>query len=268
VTSRDGEVIGAMAEAGATPARRLGWDACYNVRDMGGYPTADGRQTRWRAIVRADNLCRLTPAGCAALVAYGVRTIIDLRNPAELLEAPHPFAGPATAEDWPAYLHRPFEDATDATAAALMTAATSAPALYGVMLDRFAGRVAGIVAAIAAAPPGGVLIHCHAGKDRTGLVSALLLALAGVPEAVIAEDYALSDVFLRPFFDEWWNGIADPDERAEEVARWRQRWGTPVQNMRQVLTDLTARHGGAAGYLRAAGVDETTLARLRARLSA
>ncbi len=57
-------------------SRRLAWDACYNVRDIGGYETDDGRQTRWRALVRADDLCRLTPAGAAALRDYGVQTII------------------------------------------------------------------------------------------------------------------------------------------------------------------------------------------------
>jgi protein-tyrosine phosphatase len=115
---------------------------------------------------------------------------------AELAIEPHPFAKPAESADQPIYLHLPFEDTTDTHATALMSSASSMPALYGVMLDRFAQRVAGIVEAIAATPAGGVLIHCHAGKDRTGMVAALLLRPAC--GQVIAEDYALSDLNLRP----------------------------------------------------------------------
>src|SRR5262245_14472863 len=66
---------GATMSTDVTLSRHLPWDACYNIRDVGGYTTADGGQIRWRALVRADNLCRLTPAGRAALVDYGVRTI-------------------------------------------------------------------------------------------------------------------------------------------------------------------------------------------------
>jgi protein-tyrosine phosphatase len=72
--------------------RRLSWDACFNVRDLGGHPIVDGGQTRWRAVVRADTLCRLSETGRAALVDYGVRTVIDLRSARELEAVPHPFA--------------------------------------------------------------------------------------------------------------------------------------------------------------------------------
>src|SRR5215213_8706915 len=77
-----------------TWTRRLDWDACFNVRDLGGYPLPDGRETRWGAVVRADTLARLTPTGCAALVDYGVQTIIDLRRPRELETSPNRFAQP------------------------------------------------------------------------------------------------------------------------------------------------------------------------------
>ena len=68
--------------------RHLRWDSCLNVRDLGGYPTADAGETRWRAIVRADTLGRLTPVGSDALLAYGVRTVIDLRHAAERARDP------------------------------------------------------------------------------------------------------------------------------------------------------------------------------------
>jgi protein tyrosine/serine phosphatase len=251
-----------MAEAEAALARRLAWDACYNVRDLGGYPTGDGGRTRWRAVLRADNLCRLTPAGREALVAYGVRTIIDLRNPRELAIDPHPFGGVDLIDGRPAYLHLPLEDETDADARALIDAAETVPAIYHVLLDRNQARIGAIVEAIAAAPDGPVLIHCHAGKDRTGLMSALLLTLAGASHQIIAEDYALSDEYLQPLYDDWRASFDDPAEW-ERVAR---RWSTPVENMLAVLAGLETRHGGALAFLRASGVSDWSIERIRARL--
>src|SRR5256886_7244982 len=78
-------------DATADP-RRLLWDACYNARDLGGFATSDGRTTRWRAIVRSDNICRLTRHGRQSLVRYGIRTVIDLRSPDELLLETDPFS--------------------------------------------------------------------------------------------------------------------------------------------------------------------------------
>jgi protein-tyrosine phosphatase len=255
-----------VAEAETVLVRRLAWDACYNVRDLGGYASDEGGQTRWRAILRADNLRRLTPAGCDALVAYGVRTIIDLRNHYELAIDPNPFAGASTAGDRPVYHHLPFEDETDAAANARMEVGTAVD-MYGVMLDCFQTRVGGIIEAIAAAPEGGVLIHCHAGKDRTGMVTALLLSLAGVPRQTIAEDYALSDTYLQPMYDASWNAITDPVERARAEQRFAvRRWTTPMENMLEVLAALETRHGSILDYLIAAGVREQSITRIRARL--
>ena len=73
--------------------RILHWDGCLNVRDLGGYlSSTQSRRTRWRALIRSDDLCRLTPAGLAAVVAYGIRTIVDIRFPSEVARAAHPFS--------------------------------------------------------------------------------------------------------------------------------------------------------------------------------
>src|SRR5688500_17816224 len=89
------------------PGRQLSWEACYNVRDLGGYATADGGVTRWRAFVRAGSLYRLTPAGRAALLDYGVRTIVDLRRASELEHYPNPFAQQSEDANPPIYLNLP-----------------------------------------------------------------------------------------------------------------------------------------------------------------
>ena len=246
------------------PARRLAWDACYNVRDLGGYATEDGGWTRWRAVLRADNLCRLTPAGCAALVAYGVRTIVDLRHDHELRMAPHPFAHRTTPDARPAYLHQPLEDWDDAEYGAAIRAAASVDEIYVILLERYAVRLAGVVQAVARAPAGTVLVHCHAGKDRTGLVAAVLLALAGVPAATIAADYALSDDYLRPLYEELLSQATDGEERARLAVPRK----APPERMLDTLAWLERRYGGVRPYLLGAGLAEADIERIRARLRA
>src|SRR5215208_28353 len=124
------------------PRRHLAWESCYNVRELGGYPTEDGGETRWGAFLRADTLCRLTPMGEEALVAYGIRTIIDLRNPAELALAPHPFAGRNGHVDPPVYVNLPLDNAEGKEAYEAMDSALTMGDIYVIMLDRFRGRIA------------------------------------------------------------------------------------------------------------------------------
>jgi protein-tyrosine phosphatase len=122
------------------------------------------------------------------------------------------------------------------------------------------------MAAVAGAPEGGVLIHCAAGKDRTGLISALLLGLVGVPAETIAADYAMTAELLRPR-DEAWLAAAAPEERAEREALLA-RYAPRAEVMVEVLAGLEERYGGVEGYLRAAGVSPADLDRLRERLLA
>jgi protein-tyrosine phosphatase len=239
--------------------RRLAWDDCVNTRDLGGYPTADGQQTRWGAVVRSDSLAALTPAGRDALLAYGVRTIVDLRLPAEIAEHPNPFAEPG--DHGIAYTNVSIVDPGAGFPPDTFTLAEN----YLWSLDRFAAATAAALTAIADAPEGGVLIHCAAGKDRTGLVSALLLALVGVPDQTVAADYALTAECLRPREQEWLeNG---PGERADREALLA-RFAPTVEVMLEVLDGLRRRYGGVEAYLRQAGVADGDLARLRARLLA
>jgi len=239
--------------------RRLAWDDCVNARDLGGYPTADGRQTRWGAVVRSDSLAALTPAGRDALLAYGVRAVVDLRLPAEIAEYPNPFAEPA--DHGVAYTNVSIVDPAAGFPPDTITLAEN----YLWSLDRFHDLVATAMAAIANAPDGAVLFHCAAGKDRTGLISALLLALVDVPDPAVAADYALTAECLRQRNQEWLeNG---PGERAEREALL-VRYAPTAEVMLEVLDGLRRRHGGVEAYLRLAGVAAGDLARLRARLLA
>jgi protein-tyrosine phosphatase len=132
------------------------------------------------------------------------------------------------------------------------------------MLDRFQPAVCEIMRTIAGAPEGGVLVHCHAGKDRTGLVCALLLELAGVDRKTVGADYAQSEEYLRPRVEEWLEN-RPPDERAErekELSKYSPR----AEVMVEVLGRLDQRYGSVESYLLQAGVAPQEIACLRERL--
>jgi protein-tyrosine phosphatase len=248
------------------PERDLTWDGCLNVRELGGLPTADGGETRFGAIVRADDVQQLSQAGWQALVDHGIRTVIDLRGdheraddpPAELpVEVVHvPFMEASEAE-W-----EEIAEEIEAAAAAAPDVAASTRDVYLIFLERFKANVARAVRAVVDAPEGGIVIHCVGGKDRTGLLSAFLLQLAGVDDATIAADYALSEERLLPRHEGWFAAA----ENEAELERLRRIAQTPASSMAGVFEELERRYGGVEGYLRHSGVSEDELERARARL--
>ncbi|MGH2498523.1 MAG: tyrosine-protein phosphatase, partial [Candidatus Limnocylindria bacterium] len=148
----------------AEPARsrHLDWEGCLNLRDLGGHPTEDGGETAWGAFVRGDTVCALTDAGRSSLRDYGIRTILDLRSASELEREPNPFAN---VPEEVAYLHRPLNDPSVAERIGAMPKGADR---YVAMAEAGGARIAGILRAMAAAPAGGILFHCFAGRDRTG----------------------------------------------------------------------------------------------------
>jgi protein tyrosine/serine phosphatase len=246
--------------------RDLVWDGCLNVRDLGGLPTADGGETRPGAVVRADSVRLLSENGWRALVGHGITLVVDLRGEHERDEDP-------PAELPVEVVHVPFMEASEAEweeiAEELEAATTAAPDVasatreaYLIFLERFKANVAASLRAVAHAPEGGVVIHCVGGKDRTGLLTAFLLHLAGVDEETIAEDYALSEERLRPRHESWFEAA----ESEEELERLRRIAQTPVESMLGVFEQLEQRYGGVEAYLRDAGVNDQELERVRARL--
>jgi protein-tyrosine phosphatase len=243
-------------------SRTLDWDGCANVRDLGGLATADGATTRRGAIVRSDNARRLSDAGWRALSEHGVRTVVDLRWAEEIAEDP-----PAELPIEPVHvslfgnLDEGYFADLDARVAPLEDA-ERVREVYLEFLEQFRDRFAAAIAAVADAPDGGVLIHCAAGKDRTGLISALLLALAGVRDETIAEDYAESEANLAELTAKWIGEAADDAERARRTQLSR----TPREAMLGVLEALDERYGGVREYLLAAGASPGVLDRAAARL--
>lgn len=243
-------------------SRDLVWDGCLNVRDLGGHTTEDGGETRYGAIVRADSLHQLTQDGWQAVVDYGIRTVVDLRMDEEREGDP-----PATApvdllhvslfDDDKAV----FEE-VEAAAEAAPDAAAATREVYLLFLEHFKANVATAIRTVVNAPKGGVVVHCMGGKDRTGLVTALLLELAGVDDEQIAADYALSEERLRPRHELW---FAEAETEAERE-RLRRVAQTPASSIAEVLAELKRRYGGVDGYLRSAGLSDEELSLARARL--
>jgi protein-tyrosine phosphatase len=245
------------------PERTLTWDGCVNVRDLGGHQTEDGRRTRFGAVVRADSVRALSDAGWDALLAYGVSRIVDLRLRSELaldpprdlsVEVVHvPVMHEIDEEEWVEI---------DAIGDAQPDAASSTRAVYLEFLERCHPQFGQAFAAVADAPEGTVVVHCHGGKDRTGLVVALLLRVVGVGIETIAADYALSGPNLRKQTAAWVAAAEDELDRER-----RRRIGTaPAEAMVAVLEELERRYGSVREYLHAAGVDTAAIDKVRARL--
>jgi protein tyrosine/serine phosphatase len=215
--------------------------------------------------VRSDNVRRLTDAGWRSLTAHGVTRIVDLRWPEELaedeprdvdIEVVHvSLLGEAFDEEYVAEL--------DAHLASVDDVADHFAWSYVDWLERYRERFGRAFAAIADAD-GVVVVHCMGGKDRTGVVSALLLRLAGVSHDVIGEDYAVTASNLEPSTSQWIAAIADDAERA----KWERLKNTPAGAMVRVVQEVEARYGDVASYLRAAGLSAEQIARLEERLVA
>jgi hypothetical protein len=123
-------------------------------------------------------------------------------------------------------------------------------------------NIAKVIAAVSDATPGGVVIHCHAGKERTGIVAALLLALAGVPDAIVADDWIASDAYLQPLYEQWLANETDPAIRARRA----EGFVTHAEHIVEVLTHVRRSYGGVAEYLLADGVTADQIDRVRRRL--
>ncbi len=233
--------------------RLLTFPALLNARDLGGYPTVDGSQTRWRSLLRSDDLAQLTPQGMRALAEFGVRTVIDLRWAEEIALNPSPIGAQAPQIR---YVHASLLASTPAQWRELSKSCEK-ERWKCVVLEQVRPQLAAVLKVIAAAPAGPLLFHCVAGKDRTGLIAALMLTLAQVEPESIAADYAestqmLGDAYLKRYRD------ADPQDVLENVR-------CPEEGVHNMLAYLES-EGGIREYLGKIGLNELEIARLRARL--
>ncbi|MCL4804812.1 MAG: tyrosine-protein phosphatase [Anaerolineae bacterium] len=246
--------------------RTLSLAGGVNFRDIGGYRTADGRVVRWGRVYRAGSLAELADDDIALLAALGLRLSCDLRSTAETVAAPDRLPPGAVARHTPVVVdvhplrrfialirkrHRVRELLQDA---------------YITMLDQNGPLFADILRAAADPVNLPLVIHCTAGKDRTGLAVALLLLTLGVPEETVIADYTLSNHAYEVNAER----IMPEMERLMDLGFSREQLRpfllADARTLAAALAHLRRRHGSPAGYLRHAGLDDATVERLRAEL--
>jgi protein-tyrosine phosphatase len=231
----------------ADPERHLRVPGTRNLRDVGGYPATDGRRTRWRTLLRTDALDRLPRSSQAILLDLGLRQVVDLRWPHELEEAPSVFRESRRVS----YRSIPLLEDDPTPYAGLA-------GTYRHMLDARAPQLVEVVRALLAPRGLPAVIGCAAGKDRTGIAVALVLAAVGVPPDVVVDDYCLSaPAFLAPVSD---RHLVDWRAAPVEVE-------CPPEHMRSALEHLDRRHGGAAALLGRNGLTDAELDLLVERLT-
>ena len=264
-----------MTDEAQDPRRHIPLDSLQNFRDLGGYKAADGRTTQWRVFTRCAGMHRLTETDQQKMVDYGIGAVVDLRLPREIERSPNPFAD----YDGMAYHHLDFwGDRVDdfRSSKSSITQAEKLADLYRTGLGRCSGIIAEIVSTLADVGDHAAVFHCGAGKDRTGLIAAMLLGVVGVPHATIAADYALTERYLKdPNRD---HDNPDPmfipeSERAKVDAAGAQP--LPIymssclpETMLLALEFLDDHYGGVESYLRKAGLSGPHIDRLRTRFMA
>ncbi|MBK0419450.1 tyrosine-protein phosphatase [Leucobacter sp. CSA1] len=255
---------GSLAVAASGAAPRIGApipvEGTYNFRSPGGYAAAGGA-IRTGSLFRSDALHLLSPLGVEQFGAQGIARVIDLRDGRERLQAPSALAAGAVET-----IHHPiFEGAAIPTTG-------PAPTLREVYRTIATDRVhalSGAVRLIADAPEGGVLVHCTAGKDRTGMVVAVALASVGVSRDDVLADYAASAANLAGAWVERMIAAAAErfpgpiDDAVRELIA-----ASPAEALDEALDVIDDRYGSAERMLIAAGFDDDALARLRTRLVA
>ncbi len=238
-------------------SNRLVLPTLYNARDLGGLPTAFGKRTAFRRFVRSDEPSLLSEDDLAALLAYPIRTVIDLRSEGEINRRGTPFL------NHPGILYRNislFESDPDGEDDPTVQVALkhTLGELYIFLLKTRQEQLSEIFRQIIEAPEGAVLFHCTHGKDRTGIIAALLLSLVAVSREDIINNYSVTYEYIRAIVDP---KLAVMPLQTHHILR------SDAENMELFLDYLdNFYHGQAALYLSSIGFSEAEISTLRSRI--
>jgi protein-tyrosine phosphatase len=231
--------------------RRIAIRGMFNLRDVGGYPCADGGRTRWRTLLRGDAPHRLTSECRAALDRFGLRAIVDLRTPDERRHAP------AAWGDLPVFItHRPVVQT--------LNPAMTLEHFYE-HLTLHCGRTLAAAVVDVSRATFTTLVHCSAGKDRTGLTIAVILAAVGVSDPDIIADYVLTSRYLNEHTPRALRQLYGPTARRNAPPA---ALDCPPRLLADSLSRLRERHGSISEFLLAHGATPDDLTALKRRLVA
>jgi protein-tyrosine phosphatase len=235
---------------------RLELDGVYNVRDLGNYPTRDGKRTRPGLFLRADNVGKLSKTTQQTLVDWGLKTVVDLRLDKEVKSFTHCFAS-----------HECVTYHNISLINSVILADTEYREYlyhqYIVILEGAKDEFRQVIEILADPTNQPALFHCHSGKDRTGLIAGLLLSLANVDPSIIADDYALTKQYIMPLIE---MRREEAIKKGQGLKRFDRDNACDPQTMLETLMYLDEKYDGVEGYLRACGVNQASLDSLKAAL--
>jgi protein tyrosine/serine phosphatase len=259
---RAGNFAGVMSAEPQARPRRIPLERAFNFRDLGGYTIGSGRTVRWGLVYRADGIHRIEGADLARVAALGIRTVLDLRTRGELTDH-----GRVAAESMNAsYHHLPLLEKIwerDLLAAEL-DAVEFLAGRYLAMLDQGAASIVSALDTMADAERLPVVFHCSAGKDRTGVLAAVLLSVLGVSDDDIAADYALSRTAMREMAE--WVRTERPESYETMSAQPPAFLDAPPLAMRRFLALARTTYGSLTEYVADAGFSADGVDALRAAL--
>jgi protein-tyrosine phosphatase len=237
--------------------RHIELEGAVNFRDLGGYRGAEGRTVRWRTLFRADGLSSLSERDRGVMRQLGVATVVDLRTSLEV------DGGRFPVDEVPvAFHHLPLlETVPDPQSFALTPGLLASQ--YQEMARDASAQVATVLRLVASADTHPVIIHCTAGKDRTGVLVAVLLSLLGVDDETIIEDYALSAVAMGRLRQKLIEKYPDGRELIEKADAM---FSAAPDNIAQLLASLRAEYGTVEAYAAGAGAGPEVVEGLRRHL--
>ena len=237
--------------------RHIAIEGTHNVRDLGGYVTARGTKIPPRRFLRSDSLHRLAPGGTDRLIDEGLQYVIDLRTQTEVANAPSFFDHLEGVE----YINLPMFDDLSPAALANAAAQHSHPLepFYISALDTRGTAIRDILTYIARVQAGAVLFNCTAGKDRTGIIAALLLGLAEVSDEDIIDDYVLTEKMIPKLVEEF---LSISRENGGDVKRYAKLLESPADTMTKMLSHIRIEYGSVPNYVMHIGLEQKDLNRL------
>jgi protein-tyrosine phosphatase len=223
--------------------RQISLEGCFNFRDLGGHRTGDGGEVRWQMLYRADGLHRLSEADLDQLARLGVTTVIDLRTMEELTARGRVGAIPGLM----AFHHLPvFEVLPDISVVEGWADPIALGGHYAAMAEEGAASIAAALTVLADQGAYPAVFHCTAGKDRTGVLAAIVLGLLGVPDEVIADDYAATapamEQMLAWLLETYPNGRDEIERRAATMLACRP------EAMHEFLSVMRSKYGDLERY--------------------